>query len=50
LEESIVNNSKCFKGSAKLPCRRLAGKFYVANHSWRAMSSCHKAFAVVRTS
>jgi len=50
LEENIVNNNKCFYGSANLRCRKLAGKFDVAYHSSSAMFSCHKAFAVVRTS
>jgi len=49
-EESIRYITSVFQVLQSCDARRLAGKFYVTDHSSNVMSSCHKAFAVVRTS
>jgi len=46
----MVYVASVFKVLQSCDARWFAGSFYVTDHSSSAMSSCHKAFAVVRTS
>jgi len=50
LEESIVYIASVFKVLQSCDADRFTGKFCVTDHSSSTMSSCHEAFAVVRTS
>ena len=49
-KRGIIYIASVFKVLQSCDAGRLAGKFYVADHSSSAMSSCHKAFAVFRAS
>jgi len=50
LEEITMYIASVFKVLQSCNARWFARKFYVTDHSPSAMSSCHRAFAVVRTS